>query len=187
MDWTRPLLLVGLLLAAGCQSAPPEDAPPAPFKLNKSKSAEITPDGNEFGQRRQAAKTAKQRGGTQASGEIDEGDLFQLPKFTVTQKSFANFGLSVVTNTEVLRGGDIEWMRVGIVLPGSAADRAGLRAGTEILAINGWPVSKLTREDMLHALFEQEPGGAVRLLVTSRQFGLLPLFVLLHVPAGPAK
>jgi C-terminal processing protease CtpA/Prc len=85
----------------------------------------------------------------------------------------------VVTNTEVALGGTIEWMRVGVVLPESPAARAGLFTGIEIMAINNAPVSELSREEMLHQLFERESGEQVRLLVYSRQFGPLPRFVAL--------
>lgn len=113
---------------------------------------------------------------------MTEGDIYELPKFTVTRKGFLNFGLSVVTNREVALGGAIEWMRVGVVLPGSPAARAGLFTGVAILAINGIPVTFMTREEMLHAFFEQESGENARLLVTSRFWGQLPQFVDL---AGP--
>jgi C-terminal processing protease CtpA/Prc len=87
--------------------------------------------------------------------------------------------LSVVTNTEVALGGRIEWMRVGVVIPGGAAARQGLFTGVEILAIDNIPIAQLPREEMLHRLFERESGQHVRLLVYSRHFGSLPRFVTL--------
>lgn len=175
-------LLCGVLLVAGCQSQSGTAATPAPFKLNKRKSVEITPANEEFVRHRAEAKTAnrtREGKSSRAPAEIAESELYQLPKFTVTQTGFRKLGLSVVTNTEVLHGGNIEWMRIGIVLPGSPAAREGLRPGMEILAINKIPVTYLTREKMLHLLFGQESGESVRLLVNSRLFGLLPHFVTL--------
>ncbi len=178
------LLLSGVLLfLAGCQGPAENDgAKPAPFKLNPARSVEITPADDEFDRRRAESQSAgrppKSRDSA-AAGEMTEGELYALPKFTVTRKGFLNFGLSVVTNTEVTLGGKIEWMRVGVVLPGSPAAHQGLFTGIEILAIDDRPVAELTREDMLHALFERESGERVRLLVYSRQFGPLPRFVTL--------
>lgn len=175
-------LLCGVLLVAGCQSRSETAATPAPFKLNKRKSVEITPANEEFGQHRAEARTAnRKREGksSRAPTEIGESELYQLPKFTVTRKGFLNFGLSVITNVEVTLGGKIEWMRVGVVLPGLPASRQGLFTGVEILAIDGTPISQLSREDMLHALFERESGDHVRLLVYSRHLGSLPRFVSL--------
>lgn len=149
-------------------------------KLNKQRSVEITPSDDEFTQQRSAAgsadrKTRPKRDAT----ELAEGELYQLPKLTVSKTGFRKLGLSVVTNTEVAVGGDIEWMRVGVVLPGSPAARQGLFTGIEILAIDDVPIARLSREEMLHLLFEREAGERVRLLVYSRQFGPLPRFVTL--------
>lgn len=174
------LLVIGL--AAGCQSPSAPAAGPAPFKLNKRQSVEITPADEEFAERRAlsgAAARAQKGKPAPAPGDMSESELYELPKFTVTKKGFVKFGLSVVTNTEVAAGGPIEWMRVGVVLPGSPAARQGLFTGVEILAIDNIPIARLTREDMLHLLFEREPGEHVRLLVYSRYFGSLPLFVTL--------
>lgn len=181
---TSVLSLLAVLLLAGCQSPPAaSNAPPAPFKLNKSKSVEITPADEEFGQRRVAAESAdrtRKDKSKRTQVGMTEGELYELPKFTVTRQGFVNFGLSVVTNTEVTLGGRIEWMRVGVVLPGSRAARQGLFTGIEILAIDNTPVAQLSREDMLHALFERESGEHVRLLVYSRHYGPLPRFVTLE-------
>jgi len=177
------LALLVLVLSAGCSSPDAShNSAPAPFKLNKQESVEFTPADDEFGERRAAAESANRvRKGdeSRAPNEMTEGELYALPKFTVTRKGFLNFGLSVVTNTEVTLGGKIEWMRIGVVLPDSPAGRQGLFTGIEILAIDDQPVAELTREDMLHALFEREAGERLRLLVYSRQLGSLPRFVLL--------
>jgi hypothetical protein len=182
------LLLSGALFLAGCQGpAANEGATRAPFRLNPARSVEITPADDEFDQHRvEAGSTGRhrKRQDSAAPAEMTEGELYALPKFTVTRKGFLNFGLSVVTNTEVTLGGKIEWMRVGVVLPGSPAAHQGLFTGIEILAIDDRPVAELTREDMLHALFERESGEQVRLLVYSRQFGPLPRFITLRGGSG---
>jgi hypothetical protein len=180
------ILLSVVLILAGCQgSAGSHSAGRAPLKLNPARSVEITPADEEFDQRRAGATGRhRKRQDSAAPSGMTEGELYALPKFTVTRKGFLNFGLSVITNTEVTLGGQIEWMRVGVVLPGSAADRQGLFTGIEILAIDDRPVAELTREDMLHALFERESGEQVRLLVYSRQFGPLPRFITLGGGSG---
>lgn len=186
---TALALLVGLL-AAGCGSPSPDRGGPVPFRLNKEKAVEITPADEEFAQRRALAESAgrgrKNQNAAAAAG-MTEDELYTLPKFTVTRKGFLNLGLSVVTNREVALGGRIEWMRVGVVLPGSPAARQGLLTGIEILALDDRPVAELTREDMLHALFERESGEQVRLLVYSRQFGPLPRFITLGGRSGLAR
>jgi PDZ domain len=183
MKPTAFLLLSGALFLTGCQGpAGNEGATRAPFRLNAARSVEITPADDEFDQHRSAtgpASRSQKRRDSAAPSEMTEGELYALPKFTVSRKGFLNFGLSVVTNTEVTLGGKIEWMRIGVVLPGSPAARQGLFTGIEILAIDDRPIAELTREDMLHALFEREAGEQVRLLVYSRQFGPLPRFVIL--------
>jgi hypothetical protein len=183
------LLLSGALFMAGCQGpAANEDATRAPFRLNPARSVEITPADDEFEQHRSAtgpASRSRKRRDSAAPGGMTEGELYALPKFTVTRKGFLNLGLSVVTNTEVTLGGRIEWMRIGVVLPDSLAAREGLFTGIEILAIDGRPVAELTREDMLHSLFEREAGEQVRLLVYSRPFGPLPRFVTLGRKTKP--
>jgi len=47
------------------------------------------------------------------------------------------------------------------------------------------PVTDLLRDDLLHLLYECEPGERVRLLVLSRKFGLLPMFIELGAPPVP--
>jgi len=187
----RLLLLSSALLLAGCQGSPGTHTPGrAPFKLDPARSVEITPADEEFDQHRTGTgatgRQQKQHDSAAPSG-MSEGELYALPKFTVTRKGFLNFGLSVVTNTEVTLGGKIEWMRVGVVLPGSPAARQGLFTGIEILAIDDRPVTELTREDMLHALFERESGEQVRLLVYSRPLGPLPRFITLGGGSGLSR
>lgn len=185
------LLLSGALalFLTGCQGpSKPDAAGRATFKLNPARSVEITPADGEFDQRRAEAGSAggkRKRQDSAAPAEMTEGELYALPKFTVTRKGFLNFGLSVVTNREVTLGGKIEWMRIGVVLPDSPAAHQGLFTGIEILAIDDRPVAELSREDMLHALFERESGEQVRLLVYSRPFGPLPRFVTLGRKTQP--
>jgi len=172
--------LLGLLLAAGCQVAAYESTTTGRPKLDKLRSVEITPADEEFGRQRAAADSHDRKARPKReTTELAEGELYELPKLTVARKGFRKLGLSVVTNTEVAAGGAIEWMRVGVVLPDSPAARQRLFTGIEILAINGTPVAHLSREEMLHTLFEREAGEPVRLLLYSRHFGPLPRFVTL--------
>lgn len=171
--------LIGLLGLAGCQTPPPDAATERP-KLDKRRSVEITPADGEFSELRTAAGTEEKRNRPKRdAAELTTGELHELPKFTVTRTGLRKLGLSVVTNTEVAVGGPIEWMRIGVVIPGSPAARNGLFTGIEVLAINDVPIAHLSREDMLHQLFERESGQRVRLLVYSRHFGPLPRFVTL--------
>ncbi len=171
-------LLALLCLVAGCQSAPEKPTREA-VRPTRANSVEITPTDEEFVERRATATVSKTARTKSPSAEITEGEVYALPKFSVARKGFRKLGLSVVTNTEVAVGGPIEWMRVGVVLPDTPAARQGLFTGIEILAINNIPVAQLSREDMLHQLFEREAGEPVRLLLYSRQFGPLPRFVTL--------
>lgn len=173
---------LNLLLSAGCQVqvAASESTTTGRPKLDKRRSVEITPVDDEFGEVRAVADaSAKRTRVKRDAAELTTGELYELPKFTVSKKGFRKLGLSVVTNTEVAVGGPIEWMTVGVVLPGSPAARQRLFTGIEILAINGTPIAHLTREQMLHALFEREAGESVRLLIYSRHLGPLPMFVTL--------
>ena len=171
------VIAIGLL--AGCQSSrDASGSAPAEFKPNRDKSVEITPAADEFAQRRAQVRSQPKSSGATATGLL-EGEVITLPKFVVTEKGFAKFGLSVVTNTEVALGGRIEWMQVGVVIPGGRAAQQGLFTGLQILAIDGVVVTAITRDDMLHALFERTAGEHVRLLVYSRAFGPLPRFVIL--------
>jgi hypothetical protein len=175
--WMLALFALVLLTTAGCQST--TNAPANGFLVNKSKSVEITPGDEEFMQRRSVASSQIRKTSRTTAVEMTESDIYDLPKFTVARKGFRKLGLSVVTNTEVALAGTIEWMRVGVVLPGLPAARQGLFTGIEILAIDNVPVAQLSREEMLHLLFEREAGEQVRLLVYSQQFGPLPRFVTL--------
>ncbi len=179
MESIKISVWVALVLAfvSGCQSQ--ADAPKPTFRLNQAKSVEITPNDEEFTQRRTAVAAPTGRASRANGAELTESEVYALPKLTVSQKGLRKLGLSVVTNTEVALGGTIEWMRVGVVLPGSPAARQRLFTGIEILAIDNIPIAQLTREDMLHLLFERDAGESVRLLVYSRQFGPLPRFVTL--------
>jgi C-terminal processing protease CtpA/Prc len=173
------LLAVGaaVLLAVGCQGPAGRSPGSEITRATKYTSVEITPEDDEFAELRTESRAA--RAPRRDASELTESELYEPPKFTVSRKGFAKFGLSVVTNTEVAVGGAIEWMRVGVVIPGSAAARQGLFTGVEILAIDNLPVARISREHMLHLLFERESGQQVRLLVYSRQFGPLPRFVTL--------
>ena len=174
------IALGALAWLPGCQSPAPNAA--AGFRLNQARSVEITPGDDEFAQRRENVPPTERRAAGKAAERdvgMSEAEVYALPKFTVARKGFRKFGLSVVTNTEVAVGGAIEWMRIGVVLPGSPAARQGLFTGIEILAIDNIPIAQLSREDMLHLLFEREAGEQVRLLVYARAFGPLPRFVTL--------
>jgi hypothetical protein len=175
----RGALALAVWLAVGCQATPephPGDRP-HPTKAN---SVEITPADDEFVQHRSGALAAGSRPPSRRGGhELTETEVYSLPKFSVSRTGFRKLGLSVVTNTEVAVGGAIEWMQVGVVIPGSPAGQRGLFTGIEILAIDDVPIARLSREEMLHRLFERESGERVRLLVYSRQFGSLPRFIVL--------
>jgi hypothetical protein len=171
---------LGLLLLGGCQVAAHDSTTVGRPQLDKRRSVEITPADDEFGTARVAAgANDKATRSKRDPADLTAGELYELPKLTVSRKGFRKLGLSVVTNTEVAAGGTIEWMRVGVVLPDSPAARQRLFTGIEILAINDTPVAHLSRDEMLHALFEREEGQAVRLLLYSRHFGPLPRFVTL--------
>lgn len=179
MNRTRAVLLGGALLLAGCQS-PPAGTAATPARLNLARSVEITPEDEAFTQQRTAQAPVRAKGSSANATELTASELYELPKFTVSRKAYMNFGLSVVTNVEVTSYGKIEWIRVGVVLPGRPAAQHGLVTGMEILAIDNVPIARLTRDDMLHALFEREAGEHVRLLLYSRQLlGPLPRFVTL--------
>ncbi len=178
MKLSETVLLGGVLLLAGCQSPPAGNAAGL-VRLNKARSVEITPLDDAFDQQRAAESPARMRGSSADATELTASEVYALPKFTVSRKGLVNFGLSVVTNVEVTIGGKIEWMRVGVVVPDRSAARHGLFTGVEILAIESVPIAQLSREDMLHALFEREAGEHVRLLVYSRKLSPLPRFVIL--------
>lgn len=180
----RTAILAGFfatLSLTGCQSAPEaRDTSSASFRPGRSESVEITPANAEFAQQRSRAKSSAGK-----SGGMTEGDIVELPKFVVTQKALMNFGLSVVTNAEVRRGGKIEWMRVGLVIPGSLAAQNNLMPWDQILAIDRVMVTELDREAMLQLLFEKSAGERVTLLIMARRHGLLPIFVTLGRKTQP--
>jgi C-terminal processing protease CtpA/Prc len=172
--------MVAILLVAGCQSSDASRDPASPdFKPSRGESTEITPSDAAFTARRNAVRATKSHAD---SNVLTEGEIVQLPKFVVNEKGFANYGFSIVTNEEVVRNGPVKWVQIGVVLPGSVADRHNLATGMKIVAIDNIPVTDFRRDDLLRALFERESGEHVRLLILSRSLGLLPIFVDL---AGP--
>lgn len=112
--------------------------------------------------------------GTTAEGRA----AVMLPRVEVTESRMTDYGMAIVTNIEVLRHQPIEWMKVGTVLPGSAAHLAGLSTDERILAINDRPVRDYTRTEMLDVFFARERGDRVKLLVISDRVPL-PRFVRL--------
>lgn len=174
-----PLLCLATLLA-GCQtSVPLESDSPSTFRPNARQSLEITPADSAFAERRQAA-VERQPAATPDRGALTEAEIVELPKFTVTKQGFRNFGFSVVTNVEVRLDGPIEWMQVGVVLPGSPAARSGLATGMQVLAIDGVIVTEMDRPQMLSALFERSSGEQIRLLVFTSRQSALPRFITLR-------
>jgi len=175
----RTAILVGFFAAlslTGCQSAPKtRDTSSARFRPSRSESLEITPASADFEQQRKRARSST----AGKSDGMTEGDIVELPKFVVTQKAFLNFGLSVVTNAEVKQGGKIEWVRVGLIIPGSLADQINLMPWDQILAIDRVMVTELDRETLLQLLFQKSAGERLTLLIMSRRNGLLPIFVTL--------
>jgi hypothetical protein len=181
----RSVFLSGMLAAlslTGCQSAPEaRDSSSASFRPGRSESVEITPAHADFEKERKRVKSSA----TGKSDSMTASDIVELPKFVVTQKAFLDFGLSVVTNAEVQRGGKIKWVRVGVVIPGSLADQNNLMPWDQILAIDRVMVTELDREAMLQLLFEKSAGERLTLLVMSRRNGLLPVFVTLGQKTKP--
>lgn len=176
----RPMLrflsALGILLIAGCESAnASRDPASADFKPGTSEAGEITPGSPAYTAWRAKAKSG--RAGKTEGGVLTEGEIVQLPKFVVKEKGFVDFGFSIITNEEVLRGKPVKWVQIGVVLPDSIADRHDLSTGMKIIAIDNILVTDLRRDDLLHLLYERESGDHVRLLVLSRATGLLPTFV----------
>lgn len=168
-------LLVVTLCATGCQAPVGRNSSSAEDTPNASDASEITPASPAYAKWRAKAKPPS---GARTDGDvITEGELLQLPKFVVQEKGFVDFGFSIITNEEVLRGKPVKWVQVGVVLPGSLAERCQLTTGMKIVAIDNEPVTNLYREDLLYLLFERERGESVRLLVLSRKLGLLPIFL----------
>lgn len=169
-------MLGALLLAAGCRS-PDANRDPASvdFQPDASQAGEITPGSPAYNVWRTKAKSGQR--GKADGGVVTEGEILQLPKFVVKEKGFVDYGFSIITNEEVLRGKPVKWVQIGVVLPDSIADRHNLTTGMKIIAIDNILVTDLRRDDLLHLLFERESGERVRLLVLSRATGLLPTFV----------
>lgn len=112
-----------------------------------------------------------------ARGTAGERPL-KLQPFHVQEWAFSDFGLSVKTNFEVVTGGNVQWMEVSALEPGSAAALRGLARGDRILAIDAAPVTELSRGAMLEKLFQRKKGEQVRLLVMGSG-DPLPRFVML--------
>jgi len=177
MNATKPALLFAMLVLAGCQTAQENNNPAAsPVKPTKRDAVEITPANRSFDLRRSAAKAA---GASRDQAVLTEGDIVTLPKFVVTAEGYVDFGFSVITNREVRQGGMVQWMRVGVVIPGSIAAQSGLFTGDQVYAIDGVPVTELNRETMLRALFQRSAGDHPRIAVLARRFGYLPIWVTL--------
>lgn len=178
------LVALGLLLVTGCESSnTSRDPASADFKPGASEAGEITPGSPAYTAWRAKAKSG--RSGKTDGGVLTEGEIVQLPKFVVQERGFVDFGFSIITNEEVLRGKPVKWVQIGVVLPDSIADRHDLGTGMKIIAIDNILVTDLRRDDLLHLLYERESGEHVRLLVLSRRFGLLPLFIDLGGAAVP--
>lgn len=173
------LLLAGISMLAGCQMQP--NVEPGANKPNKDRSAEVTLDHPAYAEKRTTMRNTDgpKRGMIPAADAevITEGEVFQLPKFVIKERRFLDLGFSLVTNREVLRGGAIQWAQVGVVLPGSLAARHNLSTGMQILAVDGVLITDMDRDRLIRMVFERQPGERIRLLVLSRQFGLLPVFV----------
>jgi hypothetical protein len=174
-------LLVACLLLSGCQT--PNDPASADGAADTGKAGEITPASPAYAKWRAQAKGPS---GARTDGDSDvvtEGDIFELPKYVVKEKGFVDYGFSIITNEDVLRGKPVKWVQVGVVLPDSIAERCRLSTGMKIVAIDNEPVTDLHRDDLRFLLFERESHESVRLLVLSRKFGLLPMFIDLSATA----
>lgn len=108
----------------------------------------------------------------------NHGDLFKLPAHEVRESAFSDFGMSVKTNLEVKWGGDVEWMLVIGVDPGSSAAQRNLRVGDRILAMDRKPIPELSRDAMLAALFQRKKGERAEFLILGKGQPL-PRFVSL--------
>lgn len=102
----------------------------------------------------------------------------RLEAYHVKESAISDFGMSVKTNFEVQWGGKIEWMTVNAIAGGSSAERAGLKPGDRIMAIDGQLVVGMERDVMLGLFFQRRKGEASRLLVLSHREAL-PRFVIL--------
>lgn len=79
--------------------------------------------------------------------------------------ALCDFGMSVRTNFEVSRNGEVEWMRISGVDRGSSAAEANLRPGDRILAIGGRPLKEFGRDAMLEIIFYGKNGVRMKFLV----------------------
>lgn len=101
-----------------------------------------------------------------------------LQAYEVKESAFSDFGMSVKTNFDVKWGGNVEWMLVTAVDPGSSASRRGIFAGDRIMAIDGRLVTAMDRDAMLDILFQRKKGDTSRLLVFGQK-DPFPRFVTL--------
>jgi hypothetical protein len=165
--------LVACLLLFGCQA--PDGAASGGGAGDANHAGEITPGNPDYAKWRAKAKRPS---GARTDGDVvAEGDIFELPKFVVREKGFVDYGFSIITNEEVFRGKPVKWVQIGVVLPDSIAEQCKLTSGMKIVAIDDLPVTDLFKEDLVQLLFERERTDRVRLLVLSRQLGLLPMFI----------
>lgn len=93
-------------------------------------------------------------------------EIVELPEYKVQAKGISDFGMSIRTNPGVLWGGSVGRMRVGEVVPDSAAAMAGLKRGQWILEVDGAPVAELRRGSMLRKFFRREVGDRITLKVS---------------------
>jgi hypothetical protein len=110
---------------------------------------------------------------TASGAEPKKDEVVRLPPFEVRESGVTDFGMSVVTNFAVASGGTITWMRVGNLVPGSAAALAGLNTNDEIISVDGVMVSNLSKSAMLHTFFHRKIGARVKLLVVHHRTRLL--------------
>jgi hypothetical protein len=179
------MVAVVALALGGCQSA--DDAPPSLMPVigpgGARKQAKVTRPSQQPAPMKVIQAPVwqpKPTPGTDrtAARSDDATPVQQLPPFEVHERRFSNFGLSVITNVGVMRGGPIAWMRVGQVVSGSSADRSGVRPGDEILAIDDALLAEVSREQMLQAFFGREKNDTVKLVLFGGK-DLVPRIVVL--------
>jgi hypothetical protein len=166
---SNPVLLFAsfaALIFAGCATNPPGalSGPSAPAHSSPSAVRDSAPIATPHPGKKRPPPTTE--------------ELIKLKAYEVKESAFSDFGMSVKTNFEVIGGGDIEWMLISAVAPGSSAARMNLGAGDRILAIDGRQVTELNRDAMLERLFQRKKGETSRLLVLGRR-DALPRFVIL--------
>jgi len=114
-----------------------------------------------------------------AEGPPPDGSRVEhLAPFVVKETKVSDFGMSIVTNFGVIWGGEIKWMRVGKVVPGSAAALAHLNPDDEIAMIDAQPRSGMSRGTMLAIFFRRKIGDTVSLELRDSQTHRLRLVVL---------